>query len=119
MALSEFPRLCFDPFVELRRMQSEMNRLFSGFTRTTRDFPPINIWLGDNSVVVTSELPGGDPQRRYDQPAGRRADPGGSKAPQAGAGCQLTTARTYLRQLLAYRPAAVPGRRGQGPGAIQ
>jgi HSP20 family protein len=58
MALSEFPRLGFDPFVELRRMQSEMNRLFSGYTPAARDFPPINIWLGDNSVVVTSELPG-------------------------------------------------------------
>lgn len=59
MALSDFPRLNFDPFVELRRMQSEMNRLFTGFgAATARDFPPINIWLGDNSVVVTAELPG-------------------------------------------------------------
>jgi len=59
MALSEFPRLGLDPFAELRRMQSEMNRLFSGFSATaSRDFPPINIWLGENSVVVTAELPG-------------------------------------------------------------
>jgi HSP20 family protein len=59
MALSEFPRLGFDPFIELRRMQSEMSRLFSGLGATTaRDFPPINIWLGDNSVAVTAELPG-------------------------------------------------------------
>jgi HSP20 family protein len=59
MALSEFPRLSFDPFIELRRMQSEMNRLLSGFSASAaRDFPPINIWLGDNSVVVTAELPG-------------------------------------------------------------
>jgi HSP20 family protein len=58
MALSEFPRLGFDPFVELRRMQSEMNRLFSGYAPVARDFPPINIWLGGNSVVVTGELPG-------------------------------------------------------------
>jgi len=58
MALSEFPRLGFDPFAELRRMQGEMNRLFSGYAPATRDFPPINIWLGDNSVVVTTELPG-------------------------------------------------------------
>ena len=59
MALSEFPRMGFDPFAELRRMQSEMNRVFSGFNATAaRDFPPINIWLGDNSVVVTAELPG-------------------------------------------------------------
>jgi HSP20 family protein len=61
IALSEFPRLGFDPFVELRRMQSEMNRLFSGYTPAARDFPPINIWLGDNSVVVTGELPGVTP----------------------------------------------------------
>jgi len=58
MALSEFPRLGFDPFFELRRMQGEMNRLFSGFVPSARDFPPINVWLGENSVVVTSELPG-------------------------------------------------------------
>jgi HSP20 family protein len=59
MALSEFPRLGFDPFIELRRMQSEMSRLFSGLGATTaRDFPPINIWLGDNSAAVTAELPG-------------------------------------------------------------
>jgi HSP20 family protein len=59
MALSDFPRLGIDPFFDLRRMQSEMNRLFSGFsTAATRDFPPVNIWLGDNSVVVTAELPG-------------------------------------------------------------
>ena len=59
MALSEFPRLGFDPFLELRRMQSGMNRVFSGFNAAAaRDFPPVNIWLGDNSVVVTAELPG-------------------------------------------------------------
>jgi HSP20 family protein len=35
-----------------------MNRLFSGYALAARDFPPINIWLSDNSVVVTGELPG-------------------------------------------------------------
>ena len=58
MALSDFPRLSVDPLVELRRMQNEMNRVFSGFAPTTRDFPPINIWLGENSVVVTGGLAG-------------------------------------------------------------
>jgi HSP20 family protein len=59
MALSDFPRMGFDPFAEMRRMQSEMNRLFSGVGfATTRDFPPINIWLRDNSVIVTAELSG-------------------------------------------------------------
>jgi HSP20 family protein len=58
MALSDSPRLGFDPFLELRRMQTEMNRVFSGSAPAFRDFPPINIWLGNNSVVLTSELPG-------------------------------------------------------------
>jgi len=34
--LSDFPRLGFDPFAELRRMQSEMNRLFAGLPRRPR-----------------------------------------------------------------------------------
>ncbi|HEY3910690.1 MAG TPA: Hsp20/alpha crystallin family protein [Stellaceae bacterium] len=59
MPLADFPRLEVDPFLELRRMQSEMNRLFSGFSAAAaREFPPVNIWLGDNSVVVTAELAG-------------------------------------------------------------
>jgi HSP20 family protein len=59
MLSADFPRLGFDPFAELRRVQSEMNRLFGGFTAgTAREFPPINICLGENSVVVTAELPG-------------------------------------------------------------
>jgi HSP20 family protein len=59
MLSADFPRLGLDPFLELRRMQSEMNRLFSGFSAAAaREFPPINIWLGENSVVVTAELPG-------------------------------------------------------------
>jgi HSP20 family protein len=59
MPLLGFAPYGFDPFAELRRMQSEMNRLFSGVGATvTREFPPINLWLGDNSVVVTAELPG-------------------------------------------------------------
>ena len=59
MALSQYPSWGLDPFYEMRRMQSEMNRLFSGFSAAAaRDFPPINIWLGENSVVVTAELPG-------------------------------------------------------------
>ena len=38
MPLSEFPRMGFDPFAELRRMQ--MNRFFLGYgSATARDFP--------------------------------------------------------------------------------
>ena len=49
-----------DPFADMRRMQSAMNRLFDG-TRApgqTGTFPPVNFWAGEDSVVMTSELPG-------------------------------------------------------------
>jgi HSP20 family protein len=58
----EFGRFGFDPFLEMRRLQSEMNRLFSGVgTAGVQQFPPINLWLGENSVVVTAALPGVSP----------------------------------------------------------
>ncbi len=44
-------------------MQSEMNRVFSGFSATAaRDFPPINIWLGEHSVVRDSRIAGHYPR---------------------------------------------------------
>ena len=59
MALSEFTRFGFDPLTDMRRMQDEMNRLFAGVrTPAARDFPPVNLWVGENSVAVTAELPG-------------------------------------------------------------
>jgi len=50
----------WDPFSDMRRLQAEMNRLFedTGPLRTTRVYPPVNVWLGDNSVLVTAEMPG-------------------------------------------------------------
>jgi HSP20 family protein len=57
--LTEFPRLGFDPFLELRRMQSAMYRVFSGFDApAARDFPPINTQLGENTATVTAESAG-------------------------------------------------------------
>lgn len=59
--------------MEMRRLQSDIDQLFDGsWPRTgeasaarrampeTRTYPPVNLWLGDNSVVVTAELPGLD-----------------------------------------------------------
>lgn len=61
MLFPEFGRFGFgfDPFAEMRRMQNEMNRLFADFGMTrTQEFPPMNFWVGENSVVVTAEVPG-------------------------------------------------------------
>lgn len=59
MLLSRSSRLGWDPFTEMRRMQNEMNRLFAGVSpRAAEGFPPINLWVGEHSLVATAELPG-------------------------------------------------------------
>lgn len=49
-----------DPFTDMRRMQSAINRLFDG-TRTpgqSATYPPVNFWVNQDSIVLTTELPG-------------------------------------------------------------
>ena len=59
MLLSNFGRIGFDPFLEMRRMQQEMNQRLAGLTgEASQEFPPINLWVGEDSIVVTAELPG-------------------------------------------------------------
>ena len=59
MLLSDFGRIGFDPFLEMRRMQQEMNQRLAGLTAgTAQEFPPINLWVGEDSVAVSAELPG-------------------------------------------------------------
>lgn len=53
-----------DPFADMWRLQREMNRLFSTFEgrpATAGNAPPVNLWVGENSVVVTAQLPGVGP----------------------------------------------------------
>lgn len=62
MLFSQIGRPGWDPFTEMRRLQADMNRLFEGVGVGAfpgpRAYPPVNLWLGDESVVVTAELPG-------------------------------------------------------------
>lgn len=48
-----------EPLAALRRIQDEINRAF-GEQRlpTAAEFPPINIWRGQDAVIVTAEVPG-------------------------------------------------------------
>jgi len=41
----------------MRRLQSEMNRLFDD-SAPSHSFPAVNLWQGRDSVAVTAELPG-------------------------------------------------------------
>lgn len=48
-----------DPFEEFRRMQSEMNRMLERMpTARVEEFPPMNIWTGEEGIVVTMLVPG-------------------------------------------------------------
>ena len=65
MALSDFPRMGFDPFAEMRRMQSEMNRLFSGGgSATARDFPTHQHLAGQQQRRCDRRTAGCNPRRR-------------------------------------------------------
>lgn len=59
---TDWARGNWDPFAEIRRLQSDMLRLIDGAGMAPADgartYPPVNLWLGDKSVVVTAELPG-------------------------------------------------------------
>jgi HSP20 family protein len=54
----------WDPFAQMRRLQSEMNQLFEsaapgfGAGAGTGVYPPVNLWQGHDGVAVTAELPG-------------------------------------------------------------
>lgn len=53
-----------DPLRELRRMQGELNRVFSGAGRSLNpEAPAVNAWVGEADVIVAAELPGVDPAK--------------------------------------------------------
>lgn len=54
----------WSPFDEFRSLQKEMNRLFDGYEPQTAlsQFPALNVWGNEESVVVTAELPGMEPE---------------------------------------------------------
>lgn len=60
MLLSEYERIgrFLDPWREFERL----NRALTGVASPSgRDFPPINLWAGPESSIVTVEIPGIEP----------------------------------------------------------
>jgi HSP20 family protein len=50
-----------DSVPEIVDLQREINKLFSNVGQvSTLDYPAVNVWEKDNSLVVTTELPGMD-----------------------------------------------------------
>lgn len=55
-------RTSWDPFSDLRAIQREMNRAFSGYSPGAAAFPALNIWGSGEDAVVVAEVPGVDPK---------------------------------------------------------
>jgi HSP20 family protein len=52
----------FDPWTQLGSMENEMNQMLSRYAYpTSGEFPAFNIWGSPDQVVVTTEVPGIDP----------------------------------------------------------
>jgi HSP20 family protein len=52
----------WDPFREMERVERSWGNLLSGLERPRVDkFPPVNILTNENDVIVTSEIPGINP----------------------------------------------------------
>jgi HSP20 family protein len=57
--------LGWSPWREMDRLQAEMERLFERSRTAGNDsyvpgYPPVNLWSGEDEVVVSAELPGVD-----------------------------------------------------------
>ena len=53
-----------DNVPEMMTLQREINRLFSNVGQGAAvDYPAINVWEKDDSLMVTTELPGIDPEK--------------------------------------------------------
>lgn len=65
--LSRFGGRIWDPWREMGQLQHEMNRLLVGARSQTgtpaREYPPVNLYVNENDLVVTTELPGVDPAK--------------------------------------------------------
>jgi HSP20 family protein len=53
-----------DFFTEARRLQENMNNLFGNPRQEPRtEFPPVNVWVGADGVVLAAEVPGQSPDQ--------------------------------------------------------
>ncbi|MGV8081843.1 MAG: Hsp20/alpha crystallin family protein [Syntrophales bacterium] len=83
-----------DLMPEVQRLQREMNRLFSGVSQPfSQDFPAINVWSGENEIVVSAELPGADPDGMDISVVGESMTLSGVRNPEA-----LKEGENYHRQ---------------------
>ncbi len=69
----------FDPWRELENIEREFSRWLSP---SRVEFPPVNIWTTDENAIVTTELPGIDPNTVDISLVGRTLTLKGSRQPE-------------------------------------
>jgi HSP20 family protein len=75
-------------------LQREINKLFSNvWQNTTLDYPAINVWEKDNSIIVTTELSGVDAENINVSVAGNMLTIAGTTKADP-----IKEGETYLRQ---------------------
>lgn len=81
MLWSEFERLGWplDPWRDFERMRRAMTRWNAP---TNVEFPAVNVWIAENSAVVTAELPGIDPGEIDISVVGKTVTIRGSRKPE-------------------------------------
>ncbi|MGE5195574.1 MAG: Hsp20/alpha crystallin family protein [Deltaproteobacteria bacterium] len=65
--LSRFGGRIWDPWREIGQLQNEMNRMLAGARAYSgygpREFPPVNLYVNDQDLLLTLEIAGIDPSK--------------------------------------------------------
>ncbi len=78
----------YSPWTDLERMENEMNRMLSRYAYpSSSEFPAFNIWGATDQAIVTTEIPGMEPDSIEIAVAGSTLTVRGSREPEtAGEG---------------------------------
>ena len=87
-----------DVWREMQRLQHKMDRLFTGEVLPfTGRYPAVNIWAGEDDMIVTSEIPGIEPGDIDISVTGDTLTISGSRTPD-----ELKEGEAYHRRERAY-----------------
>jgi HSP20 family protein len=73
----------WEPISELERLSRQFDNLFTGPSGTVHEFPAVNVWSQDDTAILTSEIPGIDPDSLDISVVGQRVTISGQRQPEA------------------------------------
>ena len=88
-------RESWNPWTELDRVNRQFNRAFGGYgdARDAGEFPAVDVWGSDETVLLTAEIPGIDPAKIEITVKNDTVTIRGNREAEA-----LAKGETYLRQ---------------------